>query len=263
MGVGLHHAGILPSVKRLIEVLFERGLCKVVFATETMSLGIHMPARASSLQSLTKRTDRGFRSSDAQRADADGRARGAPRHRSRGQVRDGARRCATGSTTCAASSTARPSRSRASSSSATGRSRSSCRPARTWRRIRRTVESSFGQYQNLKRIRGLEADVRSLEVALEDARALPRAVRRLLAHRPLSHGARRTSRPRAWPRGRGGRRGESHGARPSRGGSSWCGARAAPTLGDRRSGTRSGGDTARCSTRPPAPRRHRADEGAA
>src|SRR5262249_23671943 len=62
MGVGLHHAGILPSVKRLIEGLFERGLCKVVFATETMSLGIHMPAKSVVLQSLTKRTDRGFRS---------------------------------------------------------------------------------------------------------------------------------------------------------------------------------------------------------
>src|SRR6266850_7193445 len=62
LGVALHHAGILPGLKRLIETLFERGLCKVVFATETMSLGIHMPARAVVLQSLTKRTDRGFRS---------------------------------------------------------------------------------------------------------------------------------------------------------------------------------------------------------
>src|SRR6266566_8062228 len=62
LGFGLHHAGILPSLKRLIERLFERGLCKVVFATETMSLGIHMPARAVVLQGLTKRTERGFRS---------------------------------------------------------------------------------------------------------------------------------------------------------------------------------------------------------
>src|SRR5215470_1046140 len=62
LGMGLHHAGILPSVKRLIEVLFERGLCRAVFATETMSLGIHMPARSVVLQGLTKRTDRGFRS---------------------------------------------------------------------------------------------------------------------------------------------------------------------------------------------------------
>ncbi|HEV8438808.1 MAG TPA: DEAD/DEAH box helicase, partial [Methylomirabilota bacterium] len=60
-GVGLHHAGVLPGVKRLIEQLFERGLCQVVFATETMSLGIHMPAKSVVLQGLTKRTDRGFR----------------------------------------------------------------------------------------------------------------------------------------------------------------------------------------------------------
>src|SRR5262249_22914925 len=62
LGVGLHHAGILPSLKRLIERLFQRGLCEVGFAAETMSLGIHMPARAVVLQGLTKRTERGFRS---------------------------------------------------------------------------------------------------------------------------------------------------------------------------------------------------------
>jgi len=61
LGVGAHHAGILPSLKRLTELLFERGLVRVVFATETMSLGIHMPARSVVLQGLTKRTDRGFR----------------------------------------------------------------------------------------------------------------------------------------------------------------------------------------------------------
>ncbi len=60
-GAGVHHAGILPAVKRLTEQLFERGLTRVVFATETMSLGIHMPARGVFLQSLTKRTDFGFR----------------------------------------------------------------------------------------------------------------------------------------------------------------------------------------------------------
>src|SRR5882672_10022710 len=46
IGGATHHAGILPGLKRLIETLFERGLCRAVFATETMSLGIHMPARA-------------------------------------------------------------------------------------------------------------------------------------------------------------------------------------------------------------------------
>ena len=60
-GAGLHHAGVLPALKRLTEVLFERGLAKVVFATETMSLGIHMPAKSVVIQGIRKRTDVGFR----------------------------------------------------------------------------------------------------------------------------------------------------------------------------------------------------------
>ncbi len=60
-GAGVHHAGILPAIKRLTETLFERGLVQVVFATETMSLGIHMPAKSVVIQDLTKRTDVGFR----------------------------------------------------------------------------------------------------------------------------------------------------------------------------------------------------------
>jgi ATP-dependent RNA helicase HelY len=61
-GVGLHHAGVLPSLKRLTERLFEIGLVQVVFSTETMSLGIHMPAKSVVIQGLRKRTDAGFRS---------------------------------------------------------------------------------------------------------------------------------------------------------------------------------------------------------
>jgi len=60
-GAGLHHAGVLPALKRLTEVLFERGLVRVVFATETMSLGIHMPAKSVVIQGIRKRTDIGFR----------------------------------------------------------------------------------------------------------------------------------------------------------------------------------------------------------
>jgi ATP-dependent RNA helicase HelY len=60
-GAGLHHAGVLPALKRLTEVLFERGLVKVVFATETMSLGIHMPAKSVVLQGIRKRSEFGFR----------------------------------------------------------------------------------------------------------------------------------------------------------------------------------------------------------
>ena len=54
-------AGMLAALKRLTEVLFERGLVQVVFATETMSLGIHMPARSVVIENLRKRTNEGFR----------------------------------------------------------------------------------------------------------------------------------------------------------------------------------------------------------
>jgi superfamily II RNA helicase len=60
-GIGIHHAGMLAPLKRLTEVLFERGLVQVVFATETMSLGIHMPAKSVVIENLRKRSDCGFR----------------------------------------------------------------------------------------------------------------------------------------------------------------------------------------------------------
>ena len=44
-GLAEHHAGLLPYHKEMVEELFQRGLIKVVFATETLSLGINMPAR--------------------------------------------------------------------------------------------------------------------------------------------------------------------------------------------------------------------------
>jgi superfamily II RNA helicase len=60
-GIGIHHAGMLAALKRLTEVLFERGLVQVVFATETMSLGLHMPAKSVIIENLRKRSDDGFR----------------------------------------------------------------------------------------------------------------------------------------------------------------------------------------------------------
>lgn len=60
-GVAPHHAGLLPPLKLLIETLFQRGLLKLVFATETLAAGINMPARTVVLSSLSKRTDEGHR----------------------------------------------------------------------------------------------------------------------------------------------------------------------------------------------------------
>jgi len=53
-GVAAHHAGIVPAFKETIEELFAAGLVKVVFATETLALGINMPARAVVLEQLSK-----------------------------------------------------------------------------------------------------------------------------------------------------------------------------------------------------------------
>ena len=60
-GIAAHHAGVLPAWKELIEELFQQGLVKVVFATETLAAGINMPARSTVIASLSKRTERGHR----------------------------------------------------------------------------------------------------------------------------------------------------------------------------------------------------------
>ena len=44
-GIGIHHSGLLPIVKELVEILFGESLIKVLFATETFAMGLNMPAR--------------------------------------------------------------------------------------------------------------------------------------------------------------------------------------------------------------------------
>jgi ATP-dependent RNA helicase HelY len=53
-GLASHHAGLLPAFKEVVEELFQRKLVKVVFATETLALGINMPARTVVLEKLEK-----------------------------------------------------------------------------------------------------------------------------------------------------------------------------------------------------------------
>ncbi len=53
-GIAAHHAGMLPLFRTVVEELFSAGLIKVVFATETLALGIHMPARSVVLEKTTK-----------------------------------------------------------------------------------------------------------------------------------------------------------------------------------------------------------------
>jgi ATP-dependent RNA helicase HelY len=206
LGVGIHHAGVLPAMKRLIEVLFERGLCRVVFATETMALGIHMPARSVVLQGLTKRTERGFRSlfnnELTQMAGRAGRRGIDPE----GQcvialdARDGLEdvlrvidgapepvesqfKLGYGSVALLIATGAEP------------------------EVLRRRIESSFGQYQNLKRIRELEAEVTALEAqatAVREYAAPCGEFERIGRYRR----ARQEVEERRQAAGRGGRRGE-------------------------------------------------------
>lgn len=61
-GVAPHHAGMVPPMKETVEACFVRGLTKVVFATETLALGINMPARTVVLDKLTKWTGDGHES---------------------------------------------------------------------------------------------------------------------------------------------------------------------------------------------------------
>lgn len=53
-GVGIHHSGLLPLLKEVIEILFQEGLIKCLFATETFSIGLNMPAKTVLFTSLRK-----------------------------------------------------------------------------------------------------------------------------------------------------------------------------------------------------------------
>ncbi|KAJ8273783.1 hypothetical protein GJAV_G00105480 [Gymnothorax javanicus] len=60
-GIAVHHSGILPILKEVIEMLFTRGLVKVLFATETFAMGVNMPARTVVFDSIRKHDGTGFR----------------------------------------------------------------------------------------------------------------------------------------------------------------------------------------------------------
>ena len=60
-GLGVHHAGLLPIVKEIVEMLFCRGLLKVLFSTETFAMGVNAPARCVCFQDLRKHDGQDFR----------------------------------------------------------------------------------------------------------------------------------------------------------------------------------------------------------
>ncbi|KAG2430053.1 hypothetical protein HXX76_010153 [Chlamydomonas incerta] len=53
-GIGVHHSGLLPILKELIEILFQEGLLKVLFTTETFAMGLNMPARCVVFTAMKK-----------------------------------------------------------------------------------------------------------------------------------------------------------------------------------------------------------------
>jgi antiviral helicase SKI2 len=60
-GLGVHHGGLLPIIKEMVEILFSRGLVKVLFATETFAMGVNMPARTVVFANIQKHDGRQFR----------------------------------------------------------------------------------------------------------------------------------------------------------------------------------------------------------
>ncbi len=60
-GIGIHHGGLLPILKEVIEILFQEGLIKVLFATETFSIGLNMPAKTVVFTAVRKFDGRDFR----------------------------------------------------------------------------------------------------------------------------------------------------------------------------------------------------------
>ncbi|MBF0500593.1 MAG: DEAD/DEAH box helicase [Candidatus Riflebacteria bacterium] len=61
-GVGRHHAGLLPQLKELVEILFAERLLRVLYVTETFAMGVNMPARTVAFDALKKYDGRSFRS---------------------------------------------------------------------------------------------------------------------------------------------------------------------------------------------------------
>jgi ATP-dependent RNA helicase DOB1 len=60
-GIGVHHGGLLPILKEVIEILFQEGLIKALFATETFSIGLNMPAKTVVFTSVRKFDGKDFR----------------------------------------------------------------------------------------------------------------------------------------------------------------------------------------------------------
>ena len=60
-GIAIHHAGMMPILREMVEFLFEKKYIKVLFATETFAVGVNMPAKTVIFSNIQKYTEKGFR----------------------------------------------------------------------------------------------------------------------------------------------------------------------------------------------------------
>ena len=60
-GVAYHHSGMLPILREFVELCFQQKLVRLVFATETLAVGVNMPARSVAFSQLDKPDDTGAR----------------------------------------------------------------------------------------------------------------------------------------------------------------------------------------------------------
>ena len=60
-GVAFHHSGLIPILKEIVEIIFKKGLIKILFATETFAVGVNMPTRTVVFTNLSKTTNGGRR----------------------------------------------------------------------------------------------------------------------------------------------------------------------------------------------------------
>ena len=60
-GIGIHHSGILPILKEVVECCFAKGWVQLLFATETFAMGVNMPARTVVFDNIRKHDGKQFR----------------------------------------------------------------------------------------------------------------------------------------------------------------------------------------------------------
>ena len=60
-GVAIHHSGMMPILREMVEMIFAKGYIKVLFATETFAVGINMPTKTVIFTAMNKFTSQGHR----------------------------------------------------------------------------------------------------------------------------------------------------------------------------------------------------------